>query len=136
MNILYIKLYVRTDVKWSTEEILFLDNQKESKLFRSTSSYKTRYLSVYWLHAPSENRIADSHVADPHGGTMMPYTVSGMISVLYSVSDKIFGSWEVLHQEEKKMAGNFSQWHEVEQDSITMSIHVLEKSDCRKLRRN
>lgn len=46
MKILYIKLYVRTDIKGSTEEILFHYNQKDGKLFRITSSYKTRHLSV------------------------------------------------------------------------------------------
>ena len=46
MNILHIKLSVRTDIKGSTEEILFHNNQKDGKLFRITSSYKTRYLSV------------------------------------------------------------------------------------------
>lgn len=40
MNILHIKPHVRTDVKGSTEGILFPNNQKDGKLVRITSSYK------------------------------------------------------------------------------------------------
>lgn len=46
MNILHIKLYVMTDIKECTEEILFHNIKKNGKLFRIPSSYQRRHLLV------------------------------------------------------------------------------------------
>lgn len=79
MNILHIKLYVRTDIKGSTEEPLFHNNQKDGKLFRITSSLqnKASFSVHYCWHASPENRTAD--LSAPQAGTMVPYTTSGVL---------------------------------------------------------
>lgn len=139
MNILHIKLYVRTDIKGCIEETLFHNNQKDGKLFRITSSYKRRHLSLCTIASmlPLRTRLL---TATSQPGRLEQWCHTQLQEYYFSF---VFSKWQILGRRwegpssgKKKAVQNFSQWHEVEQDNITMSTHVLEKPYCGRLRRN
>lgn len=93
MNILRIKPHVKTDVKGSTEGILFPNNPKDGKLVRITSSYKQGIFEcmlllafIFWGQDCWQRPLSPTGWND---GAIQNFR--SIISVLYSVSDKILG---------------------------------------------